>query len=150
VLDARGQRPFVVLAPVQSDRTTESVQEIVAELEGIVGARPITTEELDRAVKSRTLTLPGSWETNGAVLGSMGEVEQFGLPHDYHDTLADRIRAMTLEQVNGAARRVVQPGRVIWVVVGDKAAIQAGLEGLNLGPVYEIDPDGNILGKLVS
>ncbi|HSR41646.1 MAG TPA: pitrilysin family protein, partial [Longimicrobiales bacterium] len=150
VFDARGQRPFIVFAPVQSDRTVESVQEIVSELEGIVGPRPVTAEELDRAVRSRTLTLPGSWETNGSVLGDIAEMEQFELPDDYFDTLAERIRGMSLEQVNAVARRVIAPDRVIWVVVGDKASIQEGLQGLGLGPVYEIDADGNILGRLVS
>jgi len=150
ILDARGQRPFLVFAPVQSDKTTESVQEIGSELTGITGDRPVTPEELDRAVNSRALTLPGSWETNGAVLRSIAEMEEFGLSRDYFDTLAQRIRGMNVDQLNAAAKRVVQPGRVIWVVVGNKEAIQDGLRGLNLGPVYEIDPDGNIIGKLVS
>ena len=150
VIDARGQRPFLVLAPVQSDRTAESVQEIVNEFRGITGDRPVTSEELERVVLSRTLTLPGSWETNGSVLSSIGEMEQFGLPDDHFDTLADRIRGMSVDQLNAAARRVLQPERVIWIVVGDKESIEEGLRGLNLGPVYEIDPDGNILGRLVS
>ncbi|GMV05640.1 MAG: hypothetical protein AMXMBFR53_19170 [Gemmatimonadota bacterium] len=150
VWDARGQRPFLVFAPVQSDKTMESVQEIVAELNGITGAKPVTPDELDRAVKSRTLTLPGSWETGGAVLGSLAEMEQYGLAEDYFDTLADRIRGMTLERINAVARRTVMPGRVIWVVVGDKASIQDGLKSLNLGPIFEIDADGNVIGRLVS
>jgi zinc protease len=150
VLDARGQRPFLVLAPVQSDKTVESVQEIASELTGITGARPVTAEELERAVSSRTLTLPGSWETNGAVLGDIAEIEQFGLPDDYFDNLANAIRGLTLNEVNGAADRVVQPDRLIWVVVGDKESIQQGLQDLGLGPVYEIDADGNIIGRLVS
>ena len=150
VIDARGQRPFIVLAPVQSDKTTESVQELVNEFQGITGDRPITPEELERVVLSRTLTLPGSWETNGSVLSSIGEMEQFGLPDDHFETLADRIRGMSVDQVNAAARHVLRPGSVIWIVVGDKESIEEGLRGLNLGPVYEIDPDGNILGRLVS
>jgi len=150
VIDARGQRPFLVLAPVQSDKTTESVQEIANEFLGITGDRPVTPEELERVILSRTLTLPGSWETNGSVLSSIGEMEQFGLPDDHFDTLADRIRGMSVDQLNAAARRVVQPGSVIWIVVGDKASVEEGLRGLNLGPVYEIDPDGNVLGRLIS
>jgi zinc protease len=149
-LDARGQRPFIVLAPVQSDKTIESVQEVVYELQGIVGDRPVTDEELDRVIRSRTLTLPGSWETNGSVLSSIAEMEQFGLPEDHFDTLADRIRSMTTERLDAAAQRVIRPDQVIWVVVGDKASIEEGLRALNLGPVYEIDPDGNVLGRLVS
>ncbi len=148
VWDARGQRPFLVFAPVQSDKTVESVLEITAELGGIVGGRPVTADELQRAVGSRALTLPGSWETNGSVLSSLAEMEQYGLDRDHFQTLAGRIRGMTLEQVNGAARKVLRPGRLIWVVVGDKASIQEGLVDLGLGPVFEIGPDGRVLGRL--
>ena len=59
LIGARGQRPFIVRAPVQSDKTTESVLEIAKELSGIIGARPVTPEELDQAVKSEALALPG-------------------------------------------------------------------------------------------
>ena len=149
IVAARGQRPFMVQAPVQSDRTTESVQEVVGELRGIVGDRPVTSEERDRVIRIRTLRLPGRWETNRAVLASIAEMEQFGLPDDHFDTLADRIRSMTVEQLNAAAQRVIQPEGVIWVIVGDKASIEEGLRGLNLGPVYEIDADGNVMGRLV-
>jgi hypothetical protein len=74
--------------------------------------------------------LIGSWETNGAVLGSIAEIERFDLPEDYFDTLAGRTRGMTIEQPDAAARRVVRPDRVIWVVVGDKDSIEEGLRGL--------------------
>jgi len=148
--DARGQRPFLVQAPVQSDRTTESVREVVAELNGVVGDRPITPEERDRGVRSGTLALPGLWETNAAVLQSLTEMEQFGLPDDHFDTLTERINGLTVEQLNNAARRVVRPESVIWVVVGDKASIEEGLRSLDLGPVYEIDADGRVLGRLLS
>jgi zinc protease len=150
ILDARGQRPFLVLAPVQSDKTIESVQEVAGELGGILADRPITEEEVERAVLSRTLTLPGGWETNFAVLNSIAQMEQFDLPEDYYDTLADRIRAMDREELAEAAERVVQPDRLIWVVVGDKAQIEEGLRGLGYGPVFEIDADGNVIGRLAS
>ena len=149
IIAARGQRPFLVQAPVQSDKTTESVKELVSELRDIVGERPVTSAERDRVIRGRTLTLPGRWETNGAVLASIAEMEQFGLPDDHFDTLADRLGGITVEQLNAAARRVIQPEGVIWVIVGDKASIEEGLRGLNLGPVYEIDADGNVMGQLV-
>ena len=37
--DARGQRPFIVYAPVQTDKTKESIQEIQKELRGHPGRR---------------------------------------------------------------------------------------------------------------
>ncbi len=141
--DARGQRPFIVYAPVQTDKTKESMVEIANELRGIVGERPATADELDRAVKSRTLTLPGSWETNGAVMNSIGDIVRFGYPDDYFNTYTEKIRSLGLGQVQAAANKTLYPDRIIWVVIGDKQKIEAGIRELNFGPVQEIDADGN-------
>lgn len=61
--DARGQRPFIVYAPVQTDHTKESMIEVAAELRGIRANRPVTADELSVAQANLTLTLPGLWET---------------------------------------------------------------------------------------
>ena len=55
LLDAKGQRMFFAYAPVQSDKTKESIVEIDKELRGILGDRPPTPEELDKAQKNQTL-----------------------------------------------------------------------------------------------
>ena len=62
--DAAGQRPFIILAPVQTDRTAESMAEIDKEIGSIRsgGDRPPTAEELARVKDQRTLTLPGAGE----------------------------------------------------------------------------------------
>ena len=142
--DARGQRPFIVYAAVQTDKTKESLVELTKELNGIVGPRPPTADELDRAKKSLTLTLPGSWETNNEVLGSLADIVEYGLAEDYYDTYADQVRALGLRDVAAVAGKVLRPDRVIWVVVGDKEKIEAGIRELRLGTVREIDADGNL------
>lgn len=71
------------------------------------------------------------------------------MPSDYFDTLEERTRALTLDEVNAAARNTVHPQAMIWVVVGDKAVIEDGLKALGLGPVFEIDADGNVKGRLI-
>ena len=40
VPDARGQRPFIGYAPVQTDKTKEALVEVMKEFKGIVGAKP--------------------------------------------------------------------------------------------------------------
>jgi len=85
-LAARGQGPFVAYAPVQTDKTKESMVEMDKELRGILGPRPITETELTTAQKNQTLSLPGRWETIGSVGGSIGEIVTFGLPEDYFAT----------------------------------------------------------------
>jgi zinc protease len=140
--DARGQRPFFAMAPVQGDKTKEALLETVKEFEHIVGAKPIAADELAKAKGNLTLTLPGRWETNEAVLRSLFEVVQFGLPLDYYKTYAQRIRAVELPAAQRVASEVIQPARMVYVVVGDRSKIEAGIRELNLGPVKFLDSDG--------
>jgi zinc protease len=144
--DARGQRPFVVYAPVQTDKTTEAVTEVQKELRGILTDRPPTADELSRAISGLTLTLPGNWETMGAVSGSVQDIVVFGLDDNYYDTYADRVRAQTIESVAAAARETIHPDHLVWVVVGDRAKIEPGLRSLKLGEIRLIDADGKPLG----
>jgi zinc protease len=141
---ARGQRPFVVYAPVQSDKTSEAMAEIHAELSGIRDDRPVTAEELSRVKDSKTLTLPGQWETGDAVLGSIQQIVEFGLPDDYFATYAGAVRGIGLREVNRAAANTLRPDNVVWVVIGDKAAIEPAIRALGYGQVHEIDADGRV------
>ena len=140
--DARGPRLFLASAPVQADKTKESLQEIQKELAGIVGARPVTADELAAAKGSLTLALPGRWETGNAVAGSIVEVVSYGLGDGYYDAYAGKVRALTPEQVAQAAK-FIQPDQVVWVVVGDRAKIEKGLSELGLGAPVILDADGN-------
>jgi zinc protease len=146
--DARGQRPYFVIAPVQGDKTADAVAEVVKELSGIVGDRPMTAEELTRAKTGMTLTLPGEWETNGAVLRSLAQMVQFDLPADYFTTYPGRINALELGGVDQAGKSVIRPENVVYVVVGDRAAIEPGIRALNLGEVKLLDADGNPVPKV--
>ena len=143
IRDARGPRPFLALAPVQTDKTKEAIVELQKELKGIVRDRPIQPDELERAKASLTLTLPGSWETNGAIAGTIGEIVAFGLDDRYFDTYADRVRAQTAASVTDAAARAVRPDQLIWVIVGDRTKIEPAVRELGLGEIHLVDADGN-------
>jgi zinc protease len=142
-LDARGQRPFIVYAPVQTDKTKESVTEIAKELKGVRSDKPVTADELQTAKDGLVLTLAGQWETAGAVGGSIGEIVRFGFPDDYYTTFAGRVRATSLADVS-AASSVIQPDKLVWVIAGDRAKIEPGLKELGLGEIRAIDADGNV------
>jgi zinc protease len=142
--DARGPRPFLAYAPVQTDKTKESVQELLKEMRGIQGERPVTADELKSAQDSITLSLPGRWETSQAVIGSIADIVTFGFDDRYFDGYAGKVRATSLADV-AAAARVVQPDKLVWVIAGDRAKIEPGLRELGLGPVKAIDGDGNVL-----
>lgn len=143
LFDARGQRPFIAYAPVQSDRTADSMQEIMNELTGIIGENPVTADELSKIVDDRTKSLPGRWETGNSVAGSLIESIRFGYEDDYWDRYAERFLALDRDDLQEAAASVLHPDRLVWVVVGDRASIEGPIRALNLGEIRFLDADGN-------
>ncbi|GAA5002696.1 insulinase family protein [Pseudoluteimonas lycopersici] len=140
--DALGQRPFMLYAPVQTDKTTESVAEVLKEAKDVIGARPLTAAEIAKVKQSNVRSLPGSYETAGAVLGALQSNALYGRPDDYVATLKQRTEAQTDDQIRAAATEVIHPEALTWVIVGDLAKIEAGIRGLDIGPVQVIDADG--------
>jgi zinc protease len=130
---------------VQSDKTKESLDELNKEFRGIVGNRPPVAAELQRAQNSMTLKLPGSRETIDAVGSSILEQVQFGLPDDYYATFAQKVRSLGVPAVTDAAKSTIRPDNLVWVVVGDRAKIEAGIRQLGLGEVKFLDANGNPL-----
>ncbi|CAN5278708.1 pitrilysin family protein [soil metagenome] len=145
VFDAAGPRPFLAYAPVQTDKTKESMIEIAKELRGVRGEIPITDEELDKVKAAQTLALPGRWETAAAIASSIAEMVRFRLGLDYYDTYATKVRALSLAEVSAIANRTVLPDEVLWVVVGDRAEIEPGIRELGWGPIRVLDAEGNVV-----
>ena len=143
VPDARGQRPFIGYAPVQTDKTKESMVEIMKQFKGITGPMPITQPELAMAQDGMTRTLPGQWETQAAVSGSISDMVIFGLPADYYATFPGKVRALKTGDVDADARKTLTPDKMVWVIAGDRAKIEAGIKELGWGDVKYLDPDGN-------
>jgi zinc protease len=81
-----------------------------------------------------------------AVAGSLSDIVTFGLDDRYFDTYGEQIRKQTVASVSAAAKEVIQPDRLVWVVVGDRSKIEAGIRELNLGEIRFIDADGKPIG----
>jgi len=145
ILDAQGQRPFVVYAPVQTDKTSESMAEINKEVRQIRGERPPTEDEVARAKDKKTLTLPGRWETANSVANSLAEMVRFQQPDNHWDEYPDMVRSLSDEQILDAAVDVIKPDNMVWVVVGDRAEIEDGIKELGYGDIVLMDADGNVL-----
>ena len=145
--DARGQRPWIIWAPVQTDKTKESVQEVLKELREVTSTRALSSEELDAAKDRMTRSLAGRWETGGAVSGALEEIVTFGLPADYYASFAQRVRAVTPEAVASVVGKAVSDQRIAIVVVGDRAVVEPGLKELGLGMPRRLDGDGQPIAE---
>ena len=124
--------PYVISAPVQADRTGDSLVELNRQITEFLTAKGITQEERDRVVTKNINQLPGEFETSGAVLGAMMNNDMLGRPDNYYETLAPEYRAQTVATLDHAARSALDPKGFTWIVVGDAAKVRPQLEKLGI------------------
>jgi len=56
------------------------------------------------------------------------------------------VRALTLAEVNAAAKQIIDPAKATWIVVGDRAKIEQGIKEAGIADVVVIDADGQPVG----
>jgi len=137
----KGPRPMLVYAPVQTDKTIPSIQEIIREYDEYLSSNPAKDEELEAIVKDLSLGLIGDYETFGALMSGLSGIVSQGRDDNYIDTLPTKYRSMTIEDINSAAKRYLDPSIWTWVIVGDLSKIEEGIEELNLGKIEVITLD---------
>jgi zinc protease len=143
----RGQRLFLVRAPVQTDKTKESMQEIIKEIKGVTGERPMEGEEYASIMRSGTLRLPGRFATLNSLDGAAIQMIKYGLPVEYWSQYAGKARDLKEKDLNDAAKKFIRPDEVSWMVVGDLKKIEAGIRSMNLGEVIVLDTDGQVISR---
>jgi len=136
---SRGPRPFYVLAPVQTDKTKESMVEIAKELRDVAGERPVAGEEFASIMRNQTLGLPGRFETLDAIESAAIQLVNLGYPDDYFSQYATRVRALDEAALAAASKQYIRPKDIVWLVVGDLAKVEAGIRDLKLGEVTRLE-----------
>jgi predicted Zn-dependent peptidase len=129
--------PYIVTAPVQSDRTGDSIAALRKDIRDFLTTKGVTDEELQRTIANRIKQLPGQFETSGSILSAMQSNALYGRPDNYYELLAGKYRAQTRASLDAALRQTVDPNGFIWVVVGDAAKVKPQLAKLGL-PVEEV------------
>ncbi|WP_169972988.1 M16 family metallopeptidase [Tautonia rosea] len=135
----RGAGPFTVSAAVQSDRAAEAVEEIVREIERLLGDRPPSDRELDDAKRSLLEGHARHFETPSDLVSRFASLFLHGLPADHHARFAERLDAVSLDSMARAASRRLRPEGLVAVVVADADDVLGPLEALGWGPVERID-----------
>ncbi len=130
--------PYVINAPVQADRTGDSIKALNEDFAAFLGKKGVTGEELSRTIANRVNALPGQYETSGAVLSAMMSNDLFGRPTNYQETLAAKYRSYTAASLDQAIRGTIDPNGFVWVVVGDAAKVKPQLDKLGI-PVEVIE-----------
>ncbi|HEY0323329.1 MAG TPA: pitrilysin family protein [Pyrinomonadaceae bacterium] len=126
----RGAGPFTASAGVQTAVTKESVMEFMKELNAVRGGRPVDAKELEFAKQAIIRGYPRGFETPEQISSRLTDVVLYGLPDDYFNNYITRVRAVTIEDVNRAASKYLDPSRMAILVVGDRRVIEPGLRSL--------------------
>lgn len=130
---------WVAVAPVQADRTGDSIRELQSDLKSFLTDKGVSQAELERTVNGSVRELPGSFETSTDVLAGLRNIVKFGRPDNYYETLPATYEAMTAAEIDAAARRALSTDDLVYVVVGDAAVVKPQLDGLGL-PVETATP----------
>jgi predicted Zn-dependent peptidase len=148
IQNTRGQRPYMVYTSVQTDKTKESVQEIVKEVNAFVGEKQMTQAEFDKTKQNTVLGMSGMWETNAAVNGSVRNIVKYGLKDDYWKTYSERVQKLDLKDVQNVAKSIVKPNNLGWFMSADAEKTVPGLQTLGM-EVIQIDANGKVVSKKV-
>jgi len=137
----QGQIPYIVVAPVQADKTGPSIAVLKQQITDFLTTKGVTAAELQRTINGSIRELPGSFETSADVLGEMQRDVLYKRSFDFVETLAERYKTLTAPELDAVARKMIDPAKLTWVVVGDKAKVLPQLKELGM-PITVVDSSG--------
>ena len=120
------------MAPVQADRTGDSIRLLLADMAAFPGKKPVDPVELARVTDGKVRGLPNRFQTNSQMLGAVVSGDRLGRPDDYLATLASRYRGIDGKAIDAMAREYLQPQGLTFVVVGDRKLVEPQLKGIGL------------------
>ncbi len=144
IQDRRGPSPWLAGSNVQADAIGGALSETMKEIRGMLAA-PMTAAELAAAKESYLRTLPALFQSTAGTAGTFGQLFLFEQPPDYYQNLASLVSDLTAEDVFAATQRHLDPERLRFALVGDRAQIHRLVEPLDLGRIADVASDGRAI-----
>jgi zinc protease len=142
----KGPGAFRAGGDIVTAKSDAALVEFMKELRGIVGARPITDEELTTAKDALVQRLPATFASVSSINTALTTLWTQNLPDDYYQQYAKRIAAITKDDVLRVAKQYVTVDNLAIVIVGDRSVIEAPLKATNIAPIVVYDIEGNPAG----
>lgn len=122
-MEAEG--PFMAGMQTRNEQADEALALLRAEIQRFVEQGP-TKEELDKAVKNITGGFPLSIDSNSDLVSYLAMIAFYQLPLDYLDEFNANVRAVTVEAIQDAFERRLDPRDFVTVVAG--GAVEEAVE----------------------
>ena len=118
-------------ADVKSASTGPALTEIFKEIDRL-RTEPPTAAELTSIKNYRNGTFVLSNATRGGLIGQLAFVNLQELPADWLTTFAERLYAVTPQQITEAAQKYLDPAKMSVVVVGDLATVKPQVQAVEI------------------
>lgn len=129
--------PFAITTSTRAPEAGRVIDIVLEEVERL-RREPPAADELRNARSLSAGRFVLGLETSAAIAGALVELDVYGLPRDSLDTYRTRLNAVTLDEVQQAARRRLHPERMAIVAVGPAEVLRPQLE--RFGPVEVVAP----------
>ncbi|HEY0844379.1 MAG TPA: pitrilysin family protein [Noviherbaspirillum sp.] len=113
------QGPFEVGMQTQKEQTAKALEVVRATLTDFLRNGP-TPKELQAAKDNLIGGFALRLDNNQKILDNIAMIGFYGLPLNYLDTWTEKVRRVTVADVQSAFRRKIGPGRLATVVVGSQ------------------------------
>ena len=117
---------FVAATSAQTDKTFPAVREMLKEIDSM--HQPVSQEELQRTLNHMAYVFPSEFITCRNVNNFTEDTILYGYPKDYADTYVSKVLKLTLADIQKAADRTLDTGKMIVVIVGDAKALEPQLK----------------------
>ena len=126
----------IFFAATQSDSTVATLEYVKAEIEKALN-EPLSNDEVQDA-KDRILnSMVFQYANKFSVLNRLATYEFFGYPADFLQTYQAKVKELTPEEVQEAAKRKIRYPDMATLVMGNSANFETALA--ETGPISEID-----------
>lgn len=143
--NTKQQSQYTIYTSVQTDKTKESLIEILKELTAINKMNIITENEFKQQQAATLMELPGNYEANSDLSYNLEDAIFYDKGLSYLNNISTTIQALTLANVHAAADQYITPQNLTWLVIGDKSKVYEGLKELDWGEVIELDKNGEVV-----
>jgi len=120
----RAGQMLLIRTQVQPPLAADAIAAIKGHFEGVKGGAPISPDELQLAKDMLTLSLPLQWETDEGIADAIATSVRRGLPDGAIEGFVTDVRAVTQAQVEHAARQLLRPDALVWVIIGDRSKVE--------------------------
>ncbi len=127
---------FKMSASVRNEVTDSAIVQFLYELKRIKD-EPVTQLELDRVKASAIGSFVRSLESPQTVANFAINIAQHDLPADFYSNYIQKINALTIEDIQNAAKKYIKPENITIVAVGDQSILLEKLAPFGNVQVYD-------------